>query len=84
MKQEYLIAASALLVGLLPLLVVAMRERAIDGLVALELAGSMITLTLVCVAVGTQSSSATGVALITAPLSWVGGLLFARFLDRNP
>ncbi|MFR0357354.1 MrpF/PhaF family protein [Streptomyces sediminimaris] len=84
MKQGYLIAASALLLGLLPLLAVALRERPADGLVALELAGAVITLALVCVAVGTQSSAATGVALVTAVLSWVGGLLFARFLDRNP
>lgn len=34
MKQAYLITTSALLVGLLPLLVIAMREGAIDGLVA--------------------------------------------------
>ncbi|WP_306187306.1 monovalent cation/H+ antiporter complex subunit F [Streptomyces sp. MK5] len=84
MKEGFLIAASALLAGLLPLLAVGMREPPVDGLVALELAGATTTLALVCVAVGTGSSSATGVALLMALLSWVGGLLFARFLDRTP
>lgn len=68
----------------MPLVLVALRERPIDGLVALEPGGAMTTLALVCVAVGSQSSSATGVALITAVLSWVGGLFGARFLDREP
>ncbi|WP_316740800.1 monovalent cation/H+ antiporter complex subunit F [Streptomyces sp. MK7] len=84
MKEGFLIAASALLAGLLPLLAVGMREPPVDGLVALELAGATTTLALVCVSVGTGSSSATGVALLMALLSWVGGLLFARFLDRTP
>lgn len=84
MRQEYLFAAATLLIGLVPLAVVSLRERPIDGLVALELGGAMTTLALVCVAVGTQSSSAAGVALITAILSWISGLLCARFLDRTP
>ena len=84
MRNEYLIAAVALLAGLAPLVWVGVRARAVDGLVALELAGVMTTLVLICVAVGTQSSSATGVALITAVLSWVSGLLCARFVDRAP
>ncbi|TQJ91259.1 monovalent cation/H+ antiporter complex subunit F [Streptomyces sp. SLBN-31] len=84
MKQEYLIGAAALLIGIVPLAWVSMRARPIDGLVAVELGGAMTTLTLVCVAVGTQSSAMTGVALITAVLSWVSGLLCTRFLDRSP
>ncbi|WP_181139118.1 monovalent cation/H+ antiporter complex subunit F [Streptomyces sp. Ru72] len=84
MRQEFLIAAAVLLLGFAPLVPVCVRGRAIDGLVALELGGGMATLAVVCVAVGTQSSSATGVALITAVLSWVSGLLCARFLDRTP
>ncbi|WP_324788267.1 monovalent cation/H+ antiporter complex subunit F [Streptomyces sp. H51] len=84
MRREFLIAAAVLLAGMVPPALVTARGRPVDGLVALELGGIMATLALVCVAVGTQSSAATGVALITAVLSWVGGLLCARFLDRSP
>jgi multisubunit Na+/H+ antiporter MnhF subunit len=84
MRQEFLVAATALLIGLVPLVLVTLRARPVDGLVALELGGVLTTLALVCVAVGAQSSSMTGVALITAVLSWAGGLLCARFLDREP
>jgi multisubunit Na+/H+ antiporter MnhF subunit len=68
MRQEFLIAAAVLLLGMAALVPVSMRGHAIDGLVALEIGGAMTTLAVVCVAVGTQSSSATGVALITAVL----------------
>jgi multisubunit Na+/H+ antiporter MnhF subunit len=84
MRTEFLIAAVALLIGLVPLAVVTLRERPVDGLVALGLGSTVTTLALVCFAVGTQSSADTGVALITAVLGWAGGLLCARFLDRVP
>jgi hypothetical protein len=46
------IAALALVTGFVPLLWVCLREREIDGVVALELAGSVATLVLVCLAEG--------------------------------
>jgi multisubunit Na+/H+ antiporter MnhF subunit len=76
------IAATALLCGLVPLGVVALRERAIDGVVALELAGVVVTLVLLCLAEGFHRSAYFDLPVITAVMTWIGGVVFARFLGR--
>ena len=80
--NAFAVAASALLVGLLPLGVVALRRRAIDGLVALEAAGALVVLATLCLAEAFHRSTYFTVAVIAAPMSWIGGLVFARFLGR--
>jgi multisubunit Na+/H+ antiporter MnhF subunit len=75
-------AAVALLAGYVPLLWVVARRRPIDGLVALELAGAIGVLVLLCLAEGLHRSFEYGVAVIAAVLSWIGGLVVARFLGR--
>lgn len=80
----YLAAAIVLLTGWVPLVVVGVRASVIDGLVALELAGTLTALVLVCLAVGLQQSSFAPVALITALCAVVGVLVYTRFLDRLP
>ena len=75
-------AATALLALLAPLLVVVLRRRPIDGLVALELAGAIVVLALACFAEGFHRSTYYGVAVIAAVLSWISGLVYARFLGR--
>lgn len=75
-------AATALMFGYLPLGWVAMRRRAIDGLIALELGGALSVLVLVCFAEGFHRSFEYGIAVAAAVLTWVGGLVFARFLGR--
>jgi multisubunit Na+/H+ antiporter MnhF subunit len=84
MTQAYLVAAAVLLVGLVAPALVCLRCRPLDGLVALELAGAVTTLVLVCLAFGYRSSASSGVALVTAVLTTVGALVAARFLDREP
>lgn len=76
------LAATGLLAGFVPLGVVAVRSRPIDGLVALEAAGVLTTLVLLCFAEAFHRSFEYGLAVIAAVLSWVGGLVFARFLSR--
>lgn len=76
------VAAAALLLGFVPLGIVALRSRPIDGLVALEAAGVLTVLVLLCFAAGFHRSFEYGVAVIAAVLSWVSGLLFARLLGR--
>lgn len=76
------IAATVLMLGLVPLGAVAALRRPIDGLVALELAGSVTTLVLVCFGEAFHRGIYETVAVIAALLSWVGGLVFARFLGR--
>lgn len=83
-RPLYLVAALVLLAGLVPLAVVCVRSRAIDGLVALEMAGALTTVVLVCLAVGLPQSSFGGLSLIAAVCVIVSGLVFARFLDRLP
>jgi multisubunit Na+/H+ antiporter MnhF subunit len=71
-----------LLASLAPLIVAASLRRPIDGLVALETAGAVATLTLVCLSVGLGQSIFFTVAIVAAVASWIGGLVFVRFLGR--
>ena len=78
----YLIAATALIAGLVPCLAVCVRGRPIEGVVALELCGALTTLALICLAEGFHRSVYLSVALVASVLCWIGGLVFVRFVDR--
>ena len=80
--NAFLWAATGLVVLILPLLAVAAVRRPIDGLVALELAGVLLVLTLLCLAEGFHRSFEYSLAIMAAVLATVGGLVFARFLGR--
>jgi multisubunit Na+/H+ antiporter MnhF subunit len=54
-----------------------------DALVALELAGTLVTLALVLLAQGFDRASYYTVPVALAFLSFVGALLLARFLGRH-
>ena len=71
-----------LLAALAPLLVAASLRPPIDGLVALEAAGAVATLALVCLSVGLGESILFTVAVVAAVAFWIGSLVFARFLGR--
>ncbi|MFE9103321.1 monovalent cation/H+ antiporter complex subunit F [Actinomadura geliboluensis] len=83
-RPLFLLAAAVLLAGWLPLLVVGLRAKAIDGVAALQTVGAQATLVLICLTTGLQQSSFSSLALITAVCVVVSGLVFARFLDRLP
>jgi multisubunit Na+/H+ antiporter MnhF subunit len=83
-RPLYLAAALVLLVAWLPVAAVCVRARAIDGLVALETAGALTTLVLICLAVGLHQSSFGTLSLIAAVCVMISGLVFARFMDRRP
>ena len=80
--NAFTIAATVLIAAFAPLAVAAAWRRPVDGLVALELASALLVLALLCLAEGLHRSVYYGVAVIAALLSWVGGLVFARFLGR--
>jgi multisubunit Na+/H+ antiporter MnhF subunit len=80
--NAYLIAATVLLGGFVPCGFVALRARAIDAVVALELCGILTVLVLLCLGEGFNSSSYFNVPLICAFLVWISGLVFVRFLGR--
>jgi multisubunit Na+/H+ antiporter MnhF subunit len=80
--NAFLIASTVLIAALAPLLLAASLRRPIDGLVALEAAGAVATLALVCLSVGLGQSILFTVAVIAAVAFWIGGLVFARFFGR--
>ena len=80
--NAFLIAATVLLVALAPLLATASLRRPIDGLVALEAAGAVAVLALLCLSAGLGESILFVLAITAAVAYWIGGLVFARFLGR--
>jgi multisubunit Na+/H+ antiporter MnhF subunit len=80
--NAFTIAGFALVVGLVPLGGVCLRAREIDGLAALELCGTLATLAFLCLSEGFHRSSYFDVPVISAAATWIGGLIFARFLGR--
>lgn len=80
--NAFLVAAAVLIAALAPLLAMASFRRPIDGLVALEAAGAIATLVLLCLSVGLGQPTFFTVPIIAAVASWIGCLVFARFLGR--
>jgi multicomponent Na+:H+ antiporter subunit F len=78
----WLVAAAALLLGLVPCLLVAARRDPADGLVGLAAAGVVVPLVLILLAVGFDRSIYGDVAVVVAVLSFAGGLVFVQFLER--
>ncbi len=80
--NAWLIAATALLVGLVPCLFVCLRAPIMDALVTLELAAVVVTLTLLLLAEGFARSSYYTLPLVLSALGFVGSLVFVRLLNR--
>ena len=78
----WLWSALALGVALLPCLYVAAAKPAEDRLVAMEFASAIVTLDLVLLAEGFHRPSFYDLPLTLALLSFGGGMVFARFLQR--
>jgi multicomponent Na+:H+ antiporter subunit F len=78
----WLIAATVLLGGLVPLLIVCVRHGPLDAVVALELASTITTFVLMLLAQGYRRDPFFDLALVSALLSFAGALTFARFLER--
>lgn len=83
MLTSWLLAGTVLLVGVVLCGLAAWRRPTFEALVALELAGTLTTVTLVCLTVGFRRSSYGDVPIIAAVLNWVGALVYVRFLDRS-
>jgi len=78
----FLISAIALLAGLLPCGWVIWKHPAIDGLVAFELASIITAGILLLLAEALNEAPMADLALALALLSFGGGLVYARFLER--
>ncbi len=79
--NEWLVAAVALLVLLLPAGILAMHGRLFERLVAMQLASTITTLALVALAEGFSRDVYFDLAIVTAALSFVGTLFYVRSLD---
>ena len=80
--NAWLVAAVALIVGLVPCAVVCFRGTPMERLVGLELAGTVDTLILLVLAEAYRQAIFFDLAVVLAVLSFAGGLVFARFLER--
>jgi multicomponent Na+:H+ antiporter subunit F len=80
--NAFAVAATALLLGLVPCGIVCLRGRVIEAVVALELAGTVTVTTLICLAEAFHRSAYFDVPVVCALAVWVSGLVFARFLGR--
>ena len=82
--NEWILAAIVLVLGgLVPCLVVCVTASAMEGLVALEMAGVIAVLVLLLLAEGFQRQPFVDLALVLAVLSFVGALIFVRFMERE-
>ena len=75
--------AGTILVALIVLpAMVCVRSRPIDGVVALQVCGALLTTALLALAEGFHRGVYFSVALVAALVTWISGLVFARFLGR--
>jgi multicomponent Na+:H+ antiporter subunit F len=81
--NAWLAGTLAVSAGLLPCAAVALRAAEVmERVVALEMASVLLTLALVMLAEAMQRPVFLDLALTQALLSFGGGLVFARFLER--
>jgi multicomponent Na+:H+ antiporter subunit F len=78
----WLLASAVLLFALVPCGITSFRGDTMERLVGLEMAGMVVTLLLVMLAEGMGQVNFYDLALALALLSFGGGLVFARFLER--
>ena len=76
------IAGVLLVGGLGPCLIAASRGNPVARLAALNVAGPLTVLLCLVLAAAFQRSSYVDVALVLAPVSFAGSLVYARFLER--
>jgi multicomponent Na+:H+ antiporter subunit F len=81
--NEWLWAAAALTVGLVALLLVALRGRRIDGVIALEAAGANTALIMLLLSEGTRRQPFADLALVLAVMSFAGSIVYLRFMERD-
>jgi len=81
--SEWQIAAAALIAALVPCGWLCLRRSFADGLVALQLAGTLACLALLLLSKAESRQPFADLALVLAALSFAGTLLFVRFLEEN-
>jgi len=80
--NPWLVTAAFLLLCMVAPFILCARGDAVSRLVGLEAGGTMASVILLLLAVGFNRDPFTDLALALALLSFGGGLVFARFLER--
>ncbi len=78
----WMIAAAVLLFGLVPCGIASFKGNPIERLIGLEMAGIVATLLLLVLAEAFGNANFYDLALTEGLLTFGGGLVFARFLER--
>lgn len=78
----WLVAAIALLFGLVPCGVVIVKGELADGLAAFQVASVITIMATLLLAVGFHQSTVADIPMALAVLSFPSGILFAHFLER--
>jgi len=79
----WIMASTVLLFTMFPCGIAVFRGKAIERLVALEMAGVIETMLLITLSESFRQSNFYDLALAMALLTFGGGLVFARFLERR-
>ena len=80
--NAFLIGATALVAMVALPGIVMLRARMMDAVAALELASTTLTLAVLCLCEGFHRSAYFNVPIIAAVATWVGSLIFVRFVGR--
>jgi multicomponent Na+:H+ antiporter subunit F len=78
----FVIAAIAMLLGVIPCGVVVCRGTVMEALVAYELISAIVVMVLILLAEGFRRSGELELPLLLAVLLFGSGLVFVRFLER--
>jgi multisubunit Na+/H+ antiporter MnhF subunit len=81
--NEWEIAAAVLGAALVPCGAIALLSDPSHGLAALEVAGVLLSTILVLLAEGLHRQPFIDLAVVFAPMSVIGSLLFARLMERD-
>jgi multicomponent Na+:H+ antiporter subunit F len=81
--NEWQIAGLALILGLAPCGWVCLRYSFAEGVVAVQLAGTVAAIALLVLAEAESREPFADLALVLAVLSFSGTLIFLRFLERQ-
>jgi multicomponent Na+:H+ antiporter subunit F len=80
--NSFVIAAIAMLAGLIPCGIVLVRGKIMDAVVAYEAISAIIVMVLILLAEGFRRSGEFELAVVLAVLLFGSGLVFVRFLER--
>ena len=80
--NAWLMAAAGMLLALIPCGIICFKGTAMDRMAGLEMAGILVSLILLLLAQGFNNPNFYDLSLTLALLTFGGGLVFVRFLER--